>query len=62
MRLTKIAEELEEGCRQMEDVSSNSTASETSAVKDICSKSRSVRHDRSVAEFFVSHCSSRDKD
>jgi hypothetical protein len=36
MRLTKIAEELEEGCRQMEDVSSNSTASETSAVKDLC--------------------------
>jgi hypothetical protein len=49
----------------MEDVSPNSGSSETSAVKDLCRRSRSLEVQDTIdasAEFFVSDFDLRDKD
>jgi hypothetical protein len=59
------AEELEEECSQMEDVSLNPIANETSAVKGLCRRSKSLEAqdtiDASTASF-VSQYGLRDKD
>jgi hypothetical protein len=59
------AEELEEEYRQIEHVSSNSIANETSAVKDLCRRSKSLEAQDTIdasAESFVSQYNLRDKD